>query len=54
MKKFLALLTVVAVTSLSLSAFAACGSNTGRGSNTTGRPGTGSTGSSSTSVGTPR
>ena len=35
MKKILAILTLLAVTSVSASAFAACGSNTGRNSHTT-------------------
>ena len=60
MKKTLAVFTVLALTMMSLTAHAACGSNTGRNSSTrapgsTGSSGTGSTGNTgAASAGTPR
>lgn len=55
MKKILAALTLVAMTSISVSAFAAgCGNNTSRGSNTNPPPATGTNGGSRTGGGQPR
>lgn len=48
MKKFAAILTLLAVTSMTASAFAACGNNTSRNSDTSGR----SSSSSSTNTNT--